>query len=402
VTDQTSQSTRTPGLFILVAMSTTGAVALNIFIPSMPGLQSALNVDYATAQLTLTVYLISLAVSQLFVGPISDKIGRRPVVLGGTLLFIVASMACAFANSIETLIAGRVIQAAGGCVGISLARAIIRDLYGRDRSASLMGYVTMSMVVVPMLAPVAGGFLDAWGGWRIGFAVVAVWGAIVLLLSVFQLHETRILNSAATGFSSLVHGSAALLREPAFLGYALNSAFGSGIFFAFLAGAPYVMIAIYDQTAADYGIYFILVSLGYMFGNFLSGRFAETIGSNRLLIAGTIIMLLGLILLTILIAADIQHPATIFLPMGIVATSNGLTIPNAIASSLSIKPEHAGAASGLSGFLQIGLGAVSTYCVSLLHDGTIWSMYFVMVASGLLTVIFLIVALVYSRRIEIT
>lgn len=372
---------------------------MNIFIPSMPGLQHALRIDYGTAQLTLTLYLISLAISQLFIGPLSDRVGRRPVVLAGTSLFIVASLACAYAGSIEALIAGRVVQAAGGSVGISLSRAIIRDLYGRNRSASLIGYVTMSMVVVPMLAPVVGGFLDAWGGWRIGFFVVAGWGTVILALSVFQLHETRSGPLKATSLTSLAQGSAALVREPAFLGYALNSAFGSGIFFAFLAGAPFIMTEIYGRTAADYGIYFILVSLGYMFGNFLSGRFAESVGANRLLVAGTIVMVSGITLLAVLIMADIRQPYAIFLPMLVIAASNGLTIPNAIASSLSVKPDHAGAASGLTGFLQIGIGAMATYGVALLHDGTTMAMFWVMIGCGVLTVVFLALALVYRHRV---
>ncbi|MBZ0216290.1 MAG: multidrug effflux MFS transporter [Fimbriimonadaceae bacterium] len=401
VPDHSSSSVRRPGLFILIAMSTTGPVALNIFIPSMPGLQSALNVEYATAQLTLTLYLISLAISQLFVGPISDRIGRRPVVLAGTVLFIAASVACAFAQSIEALIFARALQAAGGCVGISLARAIIRDLYGRNRSASLIGYVTMTMVVVPMLAPIAGGFLDAWGGWRVGFYVVAVWGAIVLVFAGFQLHETRSRDTASSvGLIGLGRGSAALIVEPAFLGYALNSAFSTGIFFAFLAGAPFIMTSLYGQTPADYGLYFILVSVGYMFGNYLSGRFAEKLGSNRLLVAGTSTMIAGMILQTFFLAIDIRAPYAIFLPMGIIAMSNGLTIPNAIASSLSLRPEYAGAASGLTGFLQIGIGALATYCVSLLHDGTALAMYWVMLICGVLTVVFLFVALIYGRRVS--
>ncbi len=373
---------------------------MNIFIPSMPGLQSALEVDYSTAQLTLTLYLASLAISQLFLGPVSDGIGRRPVVLCGTALFIAASLACAYADSIETLIAGRIVQAAGGCVGISMSRAIIRDLYGRNRSASLIGYVTMAVVLVPMMAPIVGGFLDAWGGWRSGFFVVTGWGVVVFAFSYFQLHETRVSNNEATGLAGLTRGIAVLVKEPAFLGYALNVAFSTGAFFAFLAGAPFIMTEVYGLTAADYGLYFILVSGGYMLGNFLSGRFSEIYGANLLLITGSVTLIAGLSLMAGFIQAGINVPYAIFLPMGVIAISTGLTVPNAIASTLSIKPEHAGAASGLTGFLQIGIGAAATYGVSLMPDnGMVMAMFKVMVGCGFLAVTFLIVALVFGRRI---
>lgn len=176
---------------------------------------------------------------------------------------------------------------------------------------------------------------------------------------------------------------------------------GLEYFFAFLAGAPFIMTALYVQTAADYGLYFILVSIGYMFGNFISGRFAETLGANRLLVTGTSIMVIGMILLIWFIRLDIRAPYAIFLPMCIIAISNGLMIPSAIASSLSVRPEYAGAASGLTGFLQIGIGALATYFVSLLHDGTVFAMFWVMLGCAILTAAFLFVALIYSQRISI-
>ena len=297
-----------PGLFILIAMSAIGPIALNIFIPSMPGLQAAFGTDYATAQLTLTFYLVSLAVSQLFLGPISDRFGRRPVFLGGMVLYIAASLGCIFATSIETLIAGRVLQAAGGCAGIVLARAIIRDLYERDKAASLIGYVTMAMVVAPMIAPALGGVLDAWGGWRSGFYLVTVLGAVVLLMAWSRLHETHHNRTVSAGFARLARNCAALLREPVFMGFTLNSAFGSGVFFSFLAGAPYIVTALMGRTPAEYGVYFIIVSLGYMFGNFLSGRFAERAGVVRMIVSGSIISVLGLALLVMFTRSASRSP----------------------------------------------------------------------------------------------
>ena len=286
--------TARPGLFLLIAMSAVGPIALNIFIPSMPGLQATFSTDYATVQLTLTLYLAALAVAQLFIGPVSDRFGRRPVFLCGMVVYIAASIACVFAGTIEQLIVGRIFQAAGGCAGIVLARAIIRDVYERDRAASMIGYVTMAMVVAPMLSPAIGGVLDQWTGWQSGFYVVTVLGVLLLAFAWNQLPETNHERAVSAGFARLARNCGVLLREPLFLGYALNSAFGSCIFFSFLAGAPYVTTEVMGGTPAQYGFYFILVSLGYMFGNFLSGRFAQRAGVDRMVVSGTLIALVGL------------------------------------------------------------------------------------------------------------
>lgn len=373
-----------PSLFLLIAMSAIGPIALNIFIPSMPGLQATFATDYATVQLTLTFYLASLALAQLFIGPISDRFGRRPVFLAGTVLYVMASIACIFAGSIEQLIAGRILQAAGGCAGIVLARAIVRDIYERDMAASMIGYVTMAMVVAPMLAPTVGGVLDQWAGWQSGFYLVSVLGLLLLMLAWNRLPETHHERAVSAGFARLTRNCATLMGQPLFLGYALNSAFGSCIFFAFLAGAPYITTNVMGRTAAEYGFYFILVSLGYMFGNFLSGRFAARAGVDRMVLSGTVVALVGLGLLVAFMALGPSEPYVIFAPMAVVAVSNGLNIPSATAGAISVRPEMTGAGAGLAGFLQLGSGAVATLVVGALHDGTRLPMVIVMVCSGLL------------------
>lgn len=387
-----------PSLFILIAMSAIGPIALNIFIPSMPGLQAEFATDYGTVQLTLTFYLASLAVSQLFLGPISDRFGRRPVFLGGMVVYVAASLACIFASSIEQLIIGRIFQAAGGCAGIVLARAIVRDVYERDQAASMIGYVTMAMVVAPMLAPAIGGVLDEWAGWQSGFYLVSLLGCCLLVLAWHQLPETNQTRAVSAGFVRLARNCGALMREPLFLGYALNSAFGSCVFFSFLAGAPFVMTDIMGRTPAEYGVYFIMVSIGYMFGNFLSGRFAQRAGVDRMVTTGTLLALGGLGVLIALTWADIQEPYAVFGPMALVAISNGLTIPSATAGAISVRPDITGSGAGLSGFFQIGLGALATLVVGALHDGTRLPMVTVMVASGVIAAGFLCLTLWASRR----
>ena len=387
------EAPRRPGLFVLIAISAIGPIALNIFIPSMPGLRVEFGSDYALTQMTLTLYLVSMAVAQLFIGPLSDRFGRRPIVLAGTAVFVLASLGCAFAASIEQLIIGRIVQAAGGCAGIALSRAIVRDLYERDRAASLLGYVTMAMAVAPMVSPAIGGVLDGLAGWRSSFFLVAAVGALVLALSTASLHETNHARGRSNGVADFFANSGLLLREPAFIGYALNSAFGAGMFFAFLAGAPFIVSEIMHLSPAVYGFYFILVSLGYMLGNFVSGRFSTRVGSNKLLVAGSIVALSGVGLLLIFAALGVQGPVALFLPMMVVALANGLTIPNATAGAVSVKPEIAGAAAGLTGFLQIGFGSIATVIVGLLHDGTRLPTISTMAASAVLSAIALALAL---------
>jgi len=389
---------RKPGLFVLVATTALAPVALNVFIPSLPGLRASLDIDYATAQLTLTIYLAAFAVAQLIVGPLSDRYGRRPVLLSGIALFVLASLGCALATSFGQLIAMRILQAAGGCSGIALARAIVRDMYDRDQAASRLGYVTMAMVVAPMVAPGIGGFLDQIGGWRAGFVFVAAFGAVVFVMALAQMHETHHEREGSAGFAKLAHNSIVLLRMPAFIGYALNVAFSTATFHAFLAGAPFIVTDIIGGTPVDYGLYFVLVSIGYMFGNFLTGRLTMRYGANRINFAGSLVSLAGLGLLVGVIMLDRLFLLTLFLPMAIASIGGGLIVPSGTTSAISLRPDIAGAGAGLTGFLQVGAGALATFAVSVLHDGTTFATAAVMIGCGLTSAAFLILGIWASRR----
>ncbi len=387
-----------PSLILLVAMSAMGPIALNIFVPSMPGLQVSLGTDYATAQLTLTLYLGSLAVSQLMFGPLSDRFGRRPVFLAGAGLFIAASFLSALAISIEQLIAGRILQAAGGCAGIVMARAIVRDLYARDKSASVLGYVTMAMVVIPSITPAIGGLLDELAGWRTGFIVVGFAGLGVLVAAWCNLHETNLTRRSALNAGAFFQDSSQLLREPVFMGYALNSAFGSAIFFTFMSIAPFIATELINLTPSQFGYHFFMVALGYMSGNFCSGRFSERAGANRMIAIGNIIMLAGMSMMVGFALTGFHGPFHLFVPMAIVAFSNGLTIPNATASAISVRPDIAGTGAGLTGFFQIGIGALTSLAVSLLHDGTRMPLAVLAFAAGVLATLAMLMAFWADRR----
>jgi DHA1 family bicyclomycin/chloramphenicol resistance-like MFS transporter len=344
-------------LLMLVAAAAVSPLAINLYLPSMPGMAVALGVDYAAVQFTLSVYLAAVALGQLLIGPISDRYGRRPVLLCGLVLYIVGSLVCMLAPTIGVLNMGRVIQAIGGCAGLALSRAIVRDIYTKDEAASMIGYVTMGMAVAPMIAPTIGGVLEAAYDWRASFAFLALFGMLILMVVYRLQHETNPYRGSAGGMNRVVKGYAALFRARAFWGYALTAGFTSSAFFSFVSGAAYVVIGLMGRTPLEYGLYFGLVSIGYMMGNFSSGRYAAKLGPSRMIRLGCSVAATAVLSMAILHGLFPMAPLALFLPMLFVGVGNGLVLPSCLAGAVSVKPEVAGAASGLAGSLQIGCGA---------------------------------------------
>jgi len=359
-------------ILLLVMVAAISPLGINLYLPSMPGMARMLEVDYSAIQLTLSVYIAAIAVGQLIIGPISDRYGRRPVLLGGLAVFVLGSAICMFAPNIGILIAGRIIQAVGGCAGITLSRAIVRDLYDRDRAASMIGYVTMGMAVAPMVAPTIGGVLESAFDWRAGFAFLTIFGVVTLWATYRQLHETAPRVGAASGKSTLVRDYGWLLRSRVFWGYALTAAASAAAFFAFVGGGAYVIINLMGKTPVEYGMYFALVSVGYMLGNFGSGRYAIRFGPQRMMHVGILVSMTASFVMAGLYAAGVMHPLAFFLPMLVIAMGNGLTLPSCIAGAVSVKPDVAGAASGLSGSIQMGAGAVVAAVVGMQLQGSAW------------------------------
>lgn len=373
-----------PSLLILVAISAIGPLSLNILVPSMPGIQRGFQADYATVQLTLTLYLIGMAGCQLFYGPLSDRFGRRPVLLGGLCLYIVACIAAAAAPTIEVLIAARLAQAIGGTAGIVLSRAIVRDLYGRDQAASVIGYISVAWAVAPMLAPSIGGLLETLGSWRYSFLLLIGLGTVVLLACVRWLHETNHNRAQGSGLAPLLEGYRWLVRRRRFWLYTLTLAFTSCVFFSFLGGAPYLMVEVMGRSPIEYGVWFIIVSLGWMAGNFLSGRYSQRLGVDLLLLAGSLLAAVASLVGLLLGTTGTLQPWMIFVPMTFAAMGNGMTMPNGFAAVVSLNPRVAGAAAGLAGCLQIGAGAVATQAVGILQRYETLAMFWMMVTCGVL------------------
>ena len=352
-------------LALLMAMTAIGPLSLNILVPATPGLVATLDTDPATVQLTVSLYLLGLAVSQLALGPLSDRFGRRPVVITGLLLTVVTSFAALFASSITGLIVARAFQSFGASTGIVIGRAIIRDLYDRERAASMIGWVATMMVVAPMISPLIGGLLDTAFGWETTFIFVGVWALLVLIWAYVKLPETRPDHVTGGGLSYLAGEASALLQSRAFNAYVLAATLGSATFFAFLGGSPHVTIGLMGESSASYGAWFILTAFGYMMGNLAAAKLSPRFGVDTMIRAGLGFELFGTILTIVIVwLFPLGGPATIFLPQFFVSFGNGVLLPNSIAGAVSIRPQAAGTASGLIGFTQMAVGAVAAQVTS--------------------------------------
>ncbi len=373
-----------PALAILIAVAAVGPLALNIFTPSLPGMQSVFNVSYGTIQLTITLFLFGTAFAQLLYGPFSDRFGRRPALLAGLCLFLVGSIASAFATTITWLLLARTLQAVGGCAGLVLSRAIVRDMHSGEKSASMIGYITMGMVVVPMVAPLLGGFLDEWFSWRAGFLFVSIAGSLVLFAAAFKLPETNHDLRPMPGMRGVLVSYAGLLKSADFRHYAFCAAFSSGSFFAFLSGGPFVAIELMGQPKSVYGACFVAVAIGYMTGNFTTGLTAERIGTDRMITLGACISLTGAAIMCASALSGHISLLSIFGSMALIAFGNGLCLPSAMAGSVSVNPQIAGAASGLAGFLQMTLSACITLFVGYTQSDSALPMIFTILATSLI------------------
>ena len=385
MSDLTSLSNRL--IILLAAASALGPTAMQILLPALPVIKDTFQVSNDIAQLTLSLSMFAIAIGTLIYGPLSDKYGRRVIMLLGLAITIAGSIFCFLATSIDLLILGRFIQAFGGAAGLVLARAIVRDVYEAEDAARVIATLVMVMVVIPMLSPALGGELMDQFGWQSVFIAIAFFGVLIFLFSISYLPETLREPIPFEGAGAVLVTFMSLFKSPAFCGYAFCVTFVSVVFFSFISAAPEIMVSVLDRPPTEYGYYFIMIPLGFMSGNYVTLYFGRSKELNRLITWGASISIVGIALAFILLSLGIKHPLALFVPISIAIFGNGITLPNAMAAAINEFPNLAGSASGLTGFLQMAFSAVAAQVVALIFNGTVYPLLVMMFSAAVLSLV---------------
>lgn len=389
---------RRPHLITLVSISATGALSMNIFLPSLPAMARDFGVEYGFMQLSVSAFLAVSAVLQLLCGPISDRFGRRPVVLGAFAIFLLATLGTLLATDPGWFMAFRLVQAVV-TTGFVISRAVVRDMVPADQAASMIGYVTMGMSLVPMVAPTLGGVLDETLGWRASFVAMGIAGLAVMALCAADLTETA--RGGGVPLRQQIATYPVLARSQRFWGYALAATLSAGSFYAYLGGAPFVGQVVLHLSPAEVGYWFAGPSIGYALGNFLSARYSTRIGMNRMILAGAVVCSVFLVAALLVDMAGGLTPLVFFGAVGFMGLGNGMLLPNANAGMMSVRPELAGTASGLGGALAVAGGAgLAALAGALLHDDTgAAPLLVIMAVSALGSIGFILWVMLRERRL---
>jgi DHA1 family bicyclomycin/chloramphenicol resistance-like MFS transporter len=356
-----SKRRRAP-FWLLAAVTATGTLAMHILIPVLPLAAADFNVSRRAIQQAITLYLFGIAGGQLLYGPVSDRFGRRPTLIAALILYIAAGAVAGWAATIGTLMIARVLQAVGGCGGLVLGRAIVRDSAGRGEATSRMALLTMVQSLAPGVGPAVGGFLGAWFGWRSIFVMLVALGLVTLAGVVLAMPET----TAARRSGRMLRGYPQLLRSRTFCGYLFGGAFTSTTFFAYLTASPFIFTDMLHRPATEVGLYYLVVLAGVPIGSFGSSRLARRVPSVLLLRATSAIALTGAALFFAVAAIGNLTVVTVLGPMILFSVGVGAASPVAITAAISTDPQLIGAASGLYGFMQMANGALCTLIVGLI------------------------------------
>ena len=387
-------ATTPPHLGSMILLVALVVLTLNMFLPALPAMAVAFGVSEARMGLAVSAYMLAAGVLQLILGPISDRVGRRPVILVSMGLYLVASLGTLIATDFTVFLICRLLQAmvlAGSIVGL----ATLRDMYSTKDAAGKMGIVAAAMSIAPMIGPAIGGILETFVGWRAIFALYSALGAAALALTWLDWGETLV--KARRTPSEQAQAYAALLGSGLFWAYALCTTFSVATFYIFLTGAPFVALAVFGLSSAWVGVGLGSITAGFMVGSTVTSRMAPRVGLTRLILTGRVVALIGLCGGAALFLAGLSHPLLLFGATIFVGFGNGLTIANTNAGMISVRPDLAGSAAGLSGALQLFGGAVfaSVTLVWIGAGATPLRLLALMIAASTVALVF---ALLAARR----
>jgi len=374
-------------IILLAAVSALGPVGMQILLPALPVIKQKFYVTNDVAQLTLSLSMLAIAIGTLVYGPLSDKFGRKRVMLVGIVITIFGSIVCFVADSIMLLISGRFIQAFGGAVGLVLARAIVRDVYGPEEAARVIATLVMVMVVLPMMSPALGGELMQRFGFESVFIVIAFASAIAFVFLFLWLPETLAKPVPFEGVKSMLMTFSKLFASRVFCGYAFCVTFVSVVFFSFISAAPEIMVSVLKRPPTEYGYYFIMIPAGFMTGNYVARHYGRTISIDNMIAIGASIGVFGIVLALLLQTLGMSIPVALFLPIALAVFGNGITLPNAQAAAINEFPEYAGTASGLTGFLQMAVSSVAAQAVALIFNGTVYPLLGLMLVASIISLL---------------
>jgi len=379
----------------LTGLIASGHISTNIYAPSLPSMVTFFGTDAASVQMTISIYMACFALGQLIYGPLSDRFGRRPVLLGGLLIFVATTVLIivlpSLYLSIDLVIAGRGLQALGACAGPIVARAIMRDLYTREETAKVMAYVALAMGLAPAFAPVLGGYLEVWFDWRASFVAVLVFAGAVFLaaLRMPETNKYRAANAAERPIT-LITNYAMLLRSREYWSYVSAGSLVFGAMFVFQVGAPFVTIDLLGYSPAAYGWLSVSGIGGYMIGSVVTSRITDRVGVERMVPMGVVLVTVGAAAFFVMGIAGYLSVWSVFGPLAFMAFGMALLFPSTLAGSVSVYPRIAGAAAALYGFIQMMTAAITITIVGLLADGTHMPMVWVItvaIAGSFLSVV---------------
>jgi DHA1 family bicyclomycin/chloramphenicol resistance-like MFS transporter len=351
---------------LLVALGSFGPLTMSIYTPVMPSVGHDMMASAESVKLTLTTYMLGFAVGQLFYGPLSDRYGRRPVLLGGLLVFTATTFACSFAPSIGGLIGLRVLQGLGAASGSVLGRALTRDAYSFQEMPLVMSWISLGQNIAPSLAPMLGGFLAAWLSWRATFWFVGAFGVTLLLVVFFGLRETNKFRSDKVDLGALLRGSGEMLRSRRFLGHILPLGFGFAINFGMLAGVPFILQERLGFTPQEFGLIVLLSVGGFTLGTFVNNRLVGRVSPTAIIRHAGWFHVAALAVMAALSLSGVLAWWAIIGPHMLLSFGTGLIVANANAGAVGMFPRLAGTASSIAGLAQMGMGAMGTVTVAAL------------------------------------